>query len=194
LVEHWFAQGLEKEVDAESAMLILSASMSYDHLVGHTGDACKKVDCKGGLTCDEKMTLDTPAYGHLHALDSLIRDGRFENGASGICWHMGSAILHVSQVVRGFCHPAFRKQPPKSIWTLHYRDYWQERLLGKWRAHREVWGGFERRLMAALREIESEVVRDWRKKVWPDMKSGGAGVESWSDGESEDAGLEDQAL
>jgi hypothetical protein len=51
LVEHWFAQGLEEKVDAESAILILSAFMSHDHLVGHTDETCTKVDCKGGLTC-----------------------------------------------------------------------------------------------------------------------------------------------
>lgn len=113
-VERWFIQGLGEKVDPESVMLISSASMSYDDLVGHTGDACKRaIDCKGDPTCDERTSLESPAFGHLYQLNLLIQGGKVEHGLYGICWHMGSAILHVvSQEMKGFRHSAFKRIPP----------------------------------------------------------------------------------
>jgi hypothetical protein len=181
----WLIQGIADEKDLGSAMTLrISAYMSFEHLVGHTGDHCESIDCKGGPTCDEKMWLFPRSKGHLFSFIKLIQEKGSDHGAYGICWHMGRALLNVLPApVRqkiGFMHPALQRTTPRSIWTSLYGDFWEEMLIGK--DPQKVRDDFLSRITDGLREVQSEALAK-HEKIGGVEGDECDGFESWSDEE-----------
>lgn len=172
-MESWLYKGIEEEKDVGAAMILwISAVLSLEHLLGHFEAKCKRGPaCRGGPTCDEKMTLEKRGKGHLFHFLELLQDSSRAGhyGVYGTLWHVGSALLNVlpKPLTVRFMHPVLRCDPRESIWTPFSEAFW--RVLRNSKDHEQVRKEFRRRVLAGWSECQEtgEELND--------------GMESWLD-------------
>jgi hypothetical protein len=137
-VEQWLIQGMRDVADPATALLRLSALISFEKLAG--GD---KAELSG----------QARRWGYLHNFSMLMEGGRAMGAQYCTYWQMGCRILQVagSTLQPIFVHPIFHQAPTQSLWFWLDIQYWSARLRGH--GHEAIWPEFHDLLDRGLKEV-----------------------------------------
>ena len=139
--EQWLIQGMRDVADPATAMLRLSALISFEKLAG--GDK-------------DELPAQSRRWGYLHNFSMIVEEGRGTGTRYCTYWQMGCRILQVTggTLQPTFIHPIFCQAPAQSVWFWLDIQYWSARLEGH--GHDEIWPELHRLLDCGLREVSVE--------------------------------------